>query len=190
MICLTAAQETRSEQNNSDLDRCLAELADKNIETLTELYRLTSTSIYGLALSILKNTHDAEDVLHDCYVNIYHAASDYRPAGKPMAWILTIARNLCLRKLREQKRLSDIPQEDWEAYFESKPEMSADDRILLRDCMDLLNDEERQIIVLHAVSGFKHREIADLMEIPLSTALSKYHRALKKLRNHVRGERN
>ena len=48
--------------------------------------------------------------------------------------------------------------------------------------MTRLSDEERQIVVLHAVAGFKHREIADIVELPLPTVLSKYHRALKKLR--------
>ena len=45
-----------------------------------------------------------------------------------------------------------------------------------------LNQQERQIVVLHAVSGFRHREIAQLLQLPLPTVLSKYHRALKKLK--------
>ena len=47
--------------------------------------------------------------------------------------------------------------------------------------MAQLSEEERQIVVLHAVSGLKHREIADILEKPLSTVLNKYRRALKKL---------
>ena len=51
-----------------------------------------------------------------------------------------------------------------------------------------LGEEERQIVLLHAVTGLKHREIAALLELPLSTVLSKYHRALKKLREQLKGD--
>ena len=53
--------------------------------------------------------------------------------------------------------------------------------------MRLLSDEERQVVMLHAVSGLRHREIATLLEQPLSTVLSRYHRALAKLRRELSG---
>ena len=55
--------------------------------------------------------------------------------------------------------------------------------------MKILSDEERQIVTLHAVSGFKHREIAGFLDIPLPTVLSRYNRALKKLRKYLTEER-
>jgi RNA polymerase sigma-70 factor (ECF subfamily) len=60
--------------------------------------------------------------------------------------------------------------------------MTADDKVVLQQCMEVLSDTERQIVVLHAVSGFKHREIAAYLELPLATVLSKYHRAIKKMK--------
>lgn len=56
---------------------------------------------------------------------------------------------------------------------------------MLTQCMDRLSDQERHIVVLHAVGGLKHREIAAMLELPLPTVLSKYARALKKLRQHL-----
>lgn len=50
------------------------------------LYRSTSGAVFAYALSVLKNRQDAEDVLHDCYVNIYQTAQAYRSEGKPMQW--------------------------------------------------------------------------------------------------------
>ena len=67
----------------------------------------------------------------------------------------------------------DSTQKDWEMG------------ILLETCLKDLSDEERQIVVMHAVSGLKHREIADLLRIPLGTVLSKYRRAIKKLRTRL-----
>ena len=54
--------------------------------------------------------------------------------------------------------------------------------------LTVLSDTERQIVVLHAVSGFKHREIAACLELPLATVLSKYHRAIKKMKTNLEKE--
>ena len=102
-----------------------------------------------------------------------------------MAWIITIAKNLCYQKLRERQRMADLPQEDWEPWLRSNSGLSHEDSVIIRQCMDILTDEERQIVILHAVAGFRHREIGELMEIPMSTVLSKYHRAIKKLKHHL-----
>lgn len=172
----------------SDLDQLLSGIALGDPDALARLYRQTSASIYAFAFSMLKNAQDAEDVLHDCYLSIHAGAVNYRSAGKPMAWIITIARNLCLQKLREYKKSADIPPEDWELYLESREGISMEDRLLLSACMGRLSDEERQIIALHAVAGFRHREIADMLTLPLATVLTKYSRAIKKLRKHLSGE--
>ena len=58
--------------------------------------------------------------------------------------------------------------------------------MVLGEAIKILGGEERQIVVLHDISGMKHREIADIMQIPLSTVLSKYRRALSKLRKHIK----
>ena len=112
------------------LDACLANIAEKNAAALEELYRGTSASVYGFALSILKNAPDAQDVMHDCYVSIYSAAAGYRSSGKPMAWILTIVRNLCLRKLRESRKTADLPPEEWERVLEEREEVEPEDKLV------------------------------------------------------------
>jgi len=180
IICLTTAFGSWSAPE--DLERYIAGIADRDESAFAKLYQAASNSVYGFALSIMKNTHDAEDVMQDCFLSVYHGAADYRPDGKPMAWILTIARNLCLMKLRKAKRNADIPEEDWEPYLTSKEGLAAEDRIVLESCIGLLAEEEKEILLLHVLGGMKHREIAELMRMPLATVLSKYHRTLKKLR--------
>lgn len=185
MLKNALSENLSAAERDASLDRCLSEIADEDPAALEELYRLTSAPVYGYALSFLKNAQDAEDVLHDCFVNVYVSAKSYDSCGKPMAWLFTIARNLCLLKLRERRRPADLPPEDWEDGSERGADSIPDDRLLLEHCMTRLSDEERQIVVLHAVAGFKHREIADIVELPLPTVLSKYHRALKKLRTFL-----
>lgn len=168
--------------NDDELDTLIGLIADGNRDALAELYELTRSAVYSFALSILKNTHDAEDVLHDCYVSVWQHAAAYVSSGKPMAWIITITKNLCLGRLRQHKKNADMPEEDWMIYVENHEEASPEDKLILKECLGSLSDEERNIVVLYAVSGFKHREIAELLNLPLATVLSKYHRAMKKLR--------
>ena len=66
--------------------------------------------------------------------------------------------------------------------FDNLPLVTSEDKLVLVTCMEKLSDVDRQIVMLHSVSGFKHREIAELLSLPLSTVISKYHRALKKLK--------
>ncbi len=172
-----------------ELDAYLAGIAKGDRDALANLYHHTSTSVYAFTLSILRNPHDAEDVLQDCYLRIYESAGDYRSHGKPMAWIMTIARNLCMMRLREQSKTATLSETDWNIALSGCYEMDTDDRILLTQCMTLLNDEERKIVTLHAVAGFKHREIASFLDIPLPTVLSKYNRSLKKMKEFLEKER-
>lgn len=167
------------------LDDDLAAIARGEKAALERLYHATRDAVFGFALSILKNPHDAEDVLQDTYVTLWRAAGTYESRGKPMAWILTVTRSLCLQRLRQQQRQADLPPEEWEPWLQAKEGLAAEDAIVLRECLAQLGDRERQIVVLHAVAGLKHREIAALLDIPLSTALSHYHRGLKKLRKHL-----
>lgn len=151
-----------------------------------ELYSQTSGAVYGFALSILKNKEDAEDVMHDTFIKTYTSAVTYKPTGKPLAWILTIVRNLAYNKIRSGKVNEDITQ-----YEDSLHDDTADhaevvtDRMVLQKAMSILDFEERQIFVLHAATGLKHREIAEILDIPTGTVLSKYNRALKKMRKEI-----
>ncbi len=173
----------RENADAATLDFYLQRVADGDAHALEDLYRETHSSVYAYALSVLKNVHDAEDVLHDCYIALWQAAGNYSSSGKPMAWIVTIAKNLCFMKLRERKKNADIEEDEFfvDAHY-NETAMSPEDRFILNECMNELSDEERQIVVLHAVSGFKHREIAAFLHMALPTVLSKYNRALKKLK--------
>ena len=135
-------------------------------------------------MSILRNKHDAEDVMHDAFIRIYSSAVTYRPSGNPMAWILTIVRNLCLNKIRAGKVCEDLSEYDDLAGSSNDSEDMLD-RMVLETAMSVLDAEERQIVVLHALTGFKHREIAEILDLPTGTVLSKYNRALKKMRKEM-----
>ena len=58
----------------------------------------------------------------------------------------------------------------------------------MQNALAALEEQERRIVVLHAVTGLKHREVAALLELPLATVLSKYHRGLRKLKLRLEGD--
>lgn len=163
------------------LETYIAGIAAGDKAAVSALYEETKAAVYGFALSILKNSSDAEDVLQDTYIKIWSAAGCYNPLGKPMAWVLTITKNLAMSTLRERSKTADISEESWLALEAKSPDISTEERLTLNAAMQSLSHEERQIVILHAVSGLKHIEISQLLSIPLSTVLSKYNRAKKKL---------
>jgi RNA polymerase sigma factor (sigma-70 family) len=168
------------------LEAHIAEIAAGDKAAVGALYEETKTAIYGFALSILKNTSDAEDVLQDTFVKIWSSAKSYRPLGKPMAWVLTITKHLAISRIREKNKTTDISEESWLTFQAQPPSVSTEDRLVLNAAMQTLSSEERQIIILHAVSGLKHIEIAELLSMPLSTVLSKYSRARNKLQKTLK----
>jgi RNA polymerase sigma-70 factor (ECF subfamily) len=192
LLHLAELDGLREELDPSVLDLYIRRIAAGDTRALENLYHETHPSVYAYVISVLKNIHDAEDVLHDCYLAVHSAAANYSSSGKPMAWIITIAKNLCLMKLRERKKKAEVEDEDFfiNAQYNEDSRLTPEDAFILSECMNELSDEERQIVVLHVVSGFKHREIASFLDMALPTVLSKYHRALKKLKNSLsKGER-
>ncbi len=169
------------------IDETLFEKIGKgDVKAFEELYRLTDKAIYAYILSILKDPFASEDVMQETYIKIRSAAHLYIPQKKPLAWMFTIAKNLCLMKLRENKRKSDSDYFDLENNVEFSYVTDAEDKIVLKSALTILSEEERNIILLYAVSGLKHTEIAKSLGIPISTELSKYHRGLKKLKKHLK----
>lgn len=188
LVLGTMAQEARAANPNGELETLIGGIAAGSREDLAELYRRTRAAVYGLALSYLKNGAEAEDVAQDTFVKVWAAAPSYRPQGKPMAWLLTIARNLALGQLRTAARIQDLSEAEWSAFSIESDTLTAEDRTVLGAALARLSDEERHIVVLHAVCGLKHREIARFLDLALPTVLSKYHRSLKKLKVFLEGD--
>ena len=123
-------------------------------------------------------------MMQETYLSVWTKADSYVPQGKPLAWVFTIARNLCYMRFREQRQRSDVALEELEGREEGRVcdslEQAADRKVLL-DALSKISREERQIVLLHAAAGMKHREVAEALEMPLATELSKYNRSMKKL---------
>ena len=192
MLALLGVQTTEEEADRRalELERLLLQVGQGDRDAFARLYSLARGAVYALALSLLQDAHEAQDTAQDTFVKVWESAPSYRPQGSPMAWLLTITRNLARSRLRRGGRQVGLEDEEWNAIPADLPAVSPEDRQVLQEALARLGEEERRIVLLHAVTGLKHREIAQLLELPLSTVLSKYHRGLKKLRALMKGERD
>ena len=186
-LCMTVESLARRERPQGKLDEGLLPLVgDGDMAALEELYVQTEKAVYALALSLLRNPDDAQDVTQEVYLKVRAAAHLYVPQGKPLAWLFTITRNLC-RDLQRAQRADQAPED-----MDNDPRLSyvsdPTDRLVLEAALKALGDDERQVVLLHAVSGLKHREIAQSLGQPLSTVLSRYNRALKKMKRCLTDE--
>ncbi|MCQ5129997.1 RNA polymerase sigma factor [Butyricicoccus faecihominis] len=164
------------------LERMLAAIALGDGSAFEAFYRATERTVYTFALSLTRNAPDAQDAMMETYLAVRTGAGRYLPMGKPLAWIFTITKNAV--RMQQRKLSRETPQDE---LPETGPPCAADetDSLALREALTILAEDEREIVLLHAVSGLRHREIADALALPLSTVLSKYSRAMRKLRRHL-----
>ncbi len=170
-------------------EELLKRVADGDQEAFYQLYRDTDRTIYSFILSILKNPQDAEEVMQETYLKVWTNASSYQSQGKPLAWMFTIARNLCYMRFRDQKHQADVGLDELNGEEMGEvclPLEQMADAIVLKAALSILKEDERQIVLLHASAGLKHREVAAGLQMPLATVLSKYNRAMKKLQQYLR----
>lgn len=182
---LLFAAITDESKNYKDIvidESSIASIAQGNKEAFEALYEQAAHVVYAYALSIMKSPAEAEDVMQDTFLKIRSAAHLYKPQGKPMAWIFTITKNICLMKIRQRSYTAQFLEDIQEDSSEFDKITDAEDKMVLQAALKCLSDEECQIILLHAVTGWRHREIAQMLCVPLSTVISKYNRGLKKLR--------
>ncbi|MGN1099715.1 MAG: RNA polymerase sigma factor [Christensenellales bacterium] len=166
---------------NDKIENLLSCIAEGDSKSMGLLYDIIGTDVFAYALSKTGNKQDADDVMQDTFVQVYKYAKQYKPQGKPMAWIIRIELNLIRRQYRLNSRTTGFDEDIETASSEKPVDENVTDNVFLREIMKRLNEEEREVVSLHVISGLKHREIAKLLQKPLSAVLSKYNRAIKKL---------
>lgn len=173
-------------------EHLIQKTADGDEAAFHKFYMDTARPVYSFILSMTKNGQEAEDIMQDTYLQVWMKADTYVSYGKPLAWVFTIAKNLCYMRFRQQKQvvLLEKPEMEEQEGDIFLPIEQAADRALLMQALGKLSDRERQIVLLYAAAGLKHREVAHALELPLSTELSAYNRAMKKLQELLREQGN
>jgi RNA polymerase sigma-70 factor (ECF subfamily) len=160
---------------------------------LRELYELTSSKLYGVALRVVPNRDWAEDVLQEAYLNIWRIAADYRAAlSPPMAWMGVIVRSRALDFLRRRaSERADAGLELDEAIMETVAGDAADpmdatqvsqQARALHECLARLEVRQREVVSLAYLRDLSHSELAQQLKLPLGTVKTWIRRGLDQLR--------
>lgn len=184
IVTNSGSEMIKSHKINID-EGLFSRIGKSDMAAFDELYRITERTLYTYALSLSKNHEEALDLMQETYVKVLSAAHLYKPMGKPLAWLFIITKNTYLSQLRKSRKV--LPFENHQLNNDLRFSYITDleDKMVLKIALDHLTELESQIVLLHAVTGMKHKDIASSLGIGLSTTLSKYHRAIKKMRKHL-----
>lgn len=163
-----------------------AALAEGIILSEVELAQLIDRYGDGLlrvCLLYLKDYASAEDAVQETFLRAYRSYAQFEGRSSEKTWLTAIAVNVCRNMLRSPWRRRHVG-EDALAYLQSRdPDLP--DPTVSRAVMRLPRDQ-RAVVILHYVQGFKIREIAQILEIPLPTVSSRLSRARQKLRAELK----
>ena len=179
---------------NEELQRLLLACGRRDEVAFGRLYEASSAKLFGVALRILKREDWAEEVLQDCYVNIWtHAGSYSAGLSAPMTWMTSIVRNRCLDWLRRPRAEVVLASADPEGDdpLEAMPSedagpldllAQAKDSQAIAECLRGLEGKWRQAIMLAYFEGLSHSELAAHMQQPLGTVKTWVRRGLERLK--------
>ncbi len=171
------------------LDNLIQKIQLGDEKAFEDFYVATNKKLFSFVYIITKNQFDAEDVVQETYIKFKASSNRYHIGTNPSAFLMKIAKNTALDKLRKLKRETNFDALDYEAKDESQSFTRKEQNLFLHNLMNKnLQIEERQIVILHIVEGYKHREIAKFLGLPLGTVLWKYNRALKILKEKIKEE--
>ena len=170
-----------------DIEGYISRVALGDRAAFDALYNATSAKLFGVCLRVLNNRTDAEDVMQEAFVKIWHNANRYMSNGlSPMTWLITIARNASIDRLRKQ-RIGNARLEEVQEVPDAKPgpeamavARSEGGRIKL--CLDELEAEKSKAVQMAYLQGYSYAELADHFTVPLNTIRTWLRRSLLKLK--------
>jgi len=142
------------------------------------------------ARALLRNRSDADDLVQDSLARALSRRYCYQPGTNLRAWLFTIMHNLHANQVRRE-----VARPESLGVDDLAPRLAAsggqDDRIALRDlsrALAVLPAEQRQVLLLVGLEGLKYEEVAEALDIPVGTVMSRLSRAREALRQHLSGE--
>lgn len=171
------------------LHACLTRLSAGSEDALAEIYDHTSSLVYSIALGMLSDRADAEEVTLDVYSQIWRGASSFRAErGTVIGWLIMVTRSRAIDRLRARRHRSSEAEVD---ALQDKPAatptpeestIAGEQQRRVRAALAVLPDSQRQLIELAWYGGYSHSELAGKMGLPLGTVKTRLRMALARLR--------
>ena len=173
--------------NSRVIEKCL----EGDIKAQFQLYKQYSKAMYNIASRFLNNKMDAEDILQESFIPAFNRLGELKNRDAFGSWLKRIVINNCISLQRKKKfefeeidneRIKDEPEPE-----EGLPEI---DPAIVHHAIKELPDKGRSILVLRALEGYKHKEIAEMLDISVSTSKTQYSRALALLNRKLTSKAN
>lgn len=165
-------------------------IAGGDVSAVGELYDRHSPALFPIALRIVRDRSEAEDVLHDAFIAVYERASQYAAdRGTVIAWLVTLVRNLSIDRMRRRERRGALTREllphEPPASVRDPERLTSDasEREKIRRALALLPEAQRLTLEVAFFEGLSYPEIAAREGVPLGTIKSRAARALSALRD-------
>ena len=152
-------------------------------------------SLYGVALRMTRDVTEAQDLVQDVFLRAYRFFDRFEKGTNFKAWLFKILKNVYINKYRRESRMPQMVdvfgvEASNSLQISKTPENEVFDKLLddeITDAMDALPEEFRFAIVLSDLQGFSYKEIAEILDCPIGTVMSRLHRGRKLLRDSLYG---
>lgn len=138
----------------------------------------------GHAIAILGNREDARDAVQDAFLDAYSALSRFDVERQFYPWFYVILRNCCFKLAAGRKR-RELDSSDETEMLAPTPSLRPEETMLLERMMLELKPEDRELITLKHLDGLSYEELAERLEVPLGTIMSRLYHARKRLRGKM-----
>jgi RNA polymerase sigma-70 factor (ECF subfamily) len=168
----------------------IEQVANGEQPALLHLYDRYSGRVYALALRMLGDSMAAEEVTQDVFLKLWSRARSYLSSrGSFAPWLLTIARNTALDRLRLERRRptltdDDEPEETWQDIADEQTTLEEARWRSLHFAVQALPPEQRQVIELAYYRGLSHSQIAEYLSWPVGTVKTRLRLGMEQLRRH------
>jgi RNA polymerase sigma-70 factor (ECF subfamily) len=171
-------------QDRGDIERHLAG-DSRGFEDLMTRYR---SRAYGIALSLTGNHDDAMDAMQKAFIRVHRSLGRFRLEDPFFPWLYRIVRNTSLNQKRDEKRHQGECPLEWVTQSDGQPDplaltLASDLRDRIWRGLQELPPEMRVVFNLYHFEGLKYREIAESLDLPIGTVMSRLHAARTKLRS-------
>ena len=143
---------------------------------------------YNLARWLTRNEHDAEDMVQEAYLRAFKFLDGFHGTDA-RAWLLTIVRNTCYTWLQQNRSRDTTTSFDEEIHTSESDDSNpatlvfkSDDRDKLKEALEELPVEFREVVVLRDLEDFSYKQIAEVINVPLGTVMSRLARARERLK--------
>jgi RNA polymerase sigma-70 factor (ECF subfamily) len=150
------------------------------------IYDLYSRAMYNASLRILADAAQAEDIMHDSFIEAFQKINDFRGEGEFGGWLKRIVINNSINYLRSKKEMTVIDDQHQELVDPAAEEELITENLFcrleeIRQAMHKLSDEYRSVLSLHLLEGYDHQEIAEVLQMTHGNVRTRYSRAKQKL---------